>query len=64
MEPWLAGLVLFIAAALGAAGMLVVRHYAREPYFKDPIPPAAVYTVVGTAYMVIVAFVFFVAFES
>ena len=30
----------------------------------DPIPAAAVYTVAGTAYMVIVAFVFFIAFEN
>jgi Protein of unknown function (DUF4239) len=64
MEPWLAGLIILGAAAVGAAAMLVVHRYAREPYFKDPIPAAAVYTVVGTAYMVIVAFVFFVAFES
>ena len=46
--------------------MLVVRRGAPEgSYFKaDALPAAAVYTVVGTAYMVIVAFVFFVAFES
>jgi amino acid transporter len=64
MEPWLAGLVLLGTAALGAAGMLIVRRRAPGSFFKDPIPAAAVYTVVGTAYMVIVAFVFFVAFES
>ena len=64
MEPWQAGLVILVAAALGAAGMLVVRSRAPESFFRDPIPAAAVYTVVGTAYMVIVAFVFFVAFES
>jgi hypothetical protein len=45
--------------------MLLVRRRAPGgTYFKDPIPAGAVYTVVGTAYMVIVAFVFFVAFES
>jgi hypothetical protein len=65
MDLWLAALVIFAAAALGAAGMLIVRRRAPEgTYFKDPIPAGAVYTVVGTAYMVIVAFVFFVAFES
>jgi hypothetical protein len=64
MEPWLAGLIMLGAAALAAAGMLVVRRRSSEPFFGDPVPVAAVYTVVGTAYMVIVAFVFFVAFES
>jgi multisubunit Na+/H+ antiporter MnhC subunit len=65
VDLWLAALVIFGAAALSAAAMLIVRRRAPEgTYFKDPIPAAAVYTVVGTAYMVIVAFVFFVAFES
>jgi hypothetical protein len=65
MDLWLAILVILGAAALSAAGMLIVRRRAPAgTYFKDPIPAGAVYTVVGTAYMVIVAFVFFVAFES
>jgi hypothetical protein len=65
MDPWLAALIILGVAGLSAAAMLVVRRRAPEgTYFKDPIPAGAVYTVVGTAYMVIVAFVFFVAFES
>jgi hypothetical protein len=45
--------------------MLVVRRRAPAgTFFEDPIPGGAVYTVVGTAYMVILAFVFFIAFES
>jgi Protein of unknown function (DUF4239) len=65
MDLWLAALVIFGAAALSAGGMLLVRRRAPAgTYFEDPIPAGAVYTVVGTAYMVIVAFVFFVAFES
>jgi hypothetical protein len=45
--------------------MLIVRRHAPAgTFFKDPIPAGAVYTVAGTAYMVIVAFVFFIAFES
>jgi|SRR5215211_359684 len=65
MELWLAVLVILGAAAVSAVAMLIVRRRAPAgTYFKDPIPAAAVYTVVGTAYMVIVAFVFFVAFES
>jgi hypothetical protein len=65
MELWLAALIILGVAVLSAAGMLVVRRRAPEgTFFKDPIPGGAVYTVVGTAYMVIVAFVFFIAFES
>ena len=65
MEPWLAALIIFGVAALSAAGMLLVRRRAPAgTFFQDPIPGGAVYTVVGTAYMVILAFVFFIAFES
>src|SRR5215211_7349490 len=65
MEPWLAALIILGAAVLSAAGMLIVRRHAPAgTFFKDPIPAGAVYTVAGTAYMVIVAFVFFIAFES
>src|SRR6185436_20550403 len=65
MEPWLAALIIVGAAALRAAGMLIVRRRAPAgTFFKDPIPGGAVYTVAGTAYMVILAFVFFIAFES
>jgi hypothetical protein len=65
MEPWLASLIIVGAAALSAVGMLIIRRFAPAgTVFNDPIPAGAVYTVAGTAYMVIVAFVFFVAFES
>jgi hypothetical protein len=65
MELWLAALIIVGAAALSAVGMLIVRRRAPAgTVFNDPIPGAAVYTVAGTAYMVIVAFVFFIAFES
>jgi hypothetical protein len=65
MEPWLAALIIVAAAALSAVGMLFVRRRAPAgTWFRDPIPAGAVYTVAGTAYMVIVAFVFFIAFES
>ena len=65
MELWLAALIILGAAALSAAGMLIVRRRAPAgTFFHDAIPAGAVYTVVGTAYMVIVAFVFFIAFES
>jgi hypothetical protein len=65
MEPWLAALIIVGAAALSAAGMLIVRRRAPAGSFvKDSVPAGAVYTVAGTAYMVILAFVFFIAFES
>ena len=64
MDIWFAALIILGTAALSAAAMLLVRHRASESFFRDPVPVAAVYSVVGTAYMVIVAFVFFVAFES
>jgi hypothetical protein len=65
LDLWLAALIIVGAAAVSAAVMLFVRRRAPAgTYFKDVVPAGAVYTVVGTAYMVIVAFVFFVAFES
>jgi len=65
MDPWLAALIIVGAAALSAVGMLIARRRAPAgTWFKDPIPAGAVYTVAGTAYMVILAFVFFIAFES
>src|SRR4051794_1739257 len=65
MQPWLAALIILGAAALSAVVMLLIRRHAPPgTVFEDPIPPGAVYTVAGTAYMVIVAFVFFIAFES
>jgi Protein of unknown function (DUF4239) len=65
MDLWLAALIIVGAAAVSAGAMLIVRRRAPAgTYFKDAVPGGAVYTVVGTGYMVIVAFVFFVAFES
>jgi hypothetical protein len=65
MDLWLAALIILGAAALSAGAMLLVRRRAPEgTYVRDAVPAGAVYTVVGTAYMVIVAFVFFIAFES
>jgi hypothetical protein len=50
MEPWLAALIIVGAAALSAAGMLLVRRRAPAgTFFNDPIPACAVYTVAGTA---------------
>jgi hypothetical protein len=65
MNLWLAALIIVGAAAVSVAVMLVVRRAAPSgSYFKDVVPAGALYTVIGTAYMVILAFVFLVAFES
>lgn len=65
MNLWLAALIILGAVALSVAAMLVVRRVAPAgSYFKDVVPAGALYTVIGTAYMVILAFVFLVAFES
>ena len=65
MDLWVAVLIILGAAGLGVVAMLVVRRFAPPgTYFKDVVPAGALYTVVGTAYMVILAFVFLVAFES
>jgi Protein of unknown function (DUF4239) len=65
MSLWLAAVIIVGAAAVAVTGMLLVRRVAPPgTYFKDAVPAGALYTVVGTAYMVILAFVFLVAFES
>jgi hypothetical protein len=65
MNLFLAALIILGAAALSVAAMLVVRRVAPAgSYFRDVVPAGALYTVIGTAYMVILAFVFLVAFES
>jgi hypothetical protein len=65
MSLWLAALIIVGAAALSVAAMLLARRAGPAgSYFKDVVPAGALYTVIGTAYMVILAFVFLVAFES
>jgi negative regulator of sigma E activity len=65
MDLWLAALIILGAVALSVTAMLLVRRVAPAgTYFRDVVPAGALYTVIGTAYMVILAFVFLVAFES
>ncbi len=65
MDLWLAAVIIVGTAAVAVAGLLVVRRTAPVgTYFTDVVPAGALYTVVGTGYMVILAFVFLVAFES
>src|SRR5438067_1857737 len=65
MSLWLAVAILAGAGALAVALMLAVRR--RSPagsFFKDTAEAAGVFAVVGTAFAVLLAFVFFLAFQS
>src|SRR3954447_10703646 len=65
MDLWLAALILVGAAALSVAAMLVVRRVRRqEATSRTWFRRVPCTTVIGTAYMVILAFVFLVAFET
>ena len=57
---------LLIGTSLGAVVlMLVVRRYlAPKGFFRDPVPPAGVFSVLGVALGILIAFVLFLAFES
>jgi hypothetical protein len=65
MNLWLAVAILAGADALAVGLMLALRR--RSPigsFFKDTAEAAGVFAVVGTAYAVLLAFVFFLAFQS
>ena len=64
MELWLAALIIVGAAVLSAAGMLIVRRRAGGNVLQRSDSGGCRVHGGGTAYMVIVAFVFFIAFES
>jgi Protein of unknown function (DUF4239) len=65
MSPVLA-IALLVAVNVATVGaMLFVRHRAPEgSYFRDTQQAAGVFTVAGTAYAVLLAFVFLLAFQS
>jgi hypothetical protein len=65
VSPTLA-IVLLVAANVVTAGlMLLVRRRAPEgSYFHDTTQASGVFTVAGTAYAVLLAFVFLLAFQS
>ena len=65
MSPTLAIVLLVAANALTAGLMLLVRRRAPEgSYFHDTTQASGVFTVAGTAYAVLLAFVFLLAFQS
>ena len=65
MSPTLAIVLLVAANAITAGLMLLVRRRAPEgSYFHDTTQASGVFTVAGTAYAVLLAFVFLLAFQS
>jgi len=65
VSPALAIVLLVAANAVTAGLMLLVRRRAPEgSYFHDTTQASGVFTVAGTAYAVLLAFVFLLAFQS
>jgi Protein of unknown function (DUF4239) len=57
-------LIIALTNALAIAVMLAVRRRSPEGHFRDSQKAAAVFTVIGTAFAVLLAFVFLLAFQS
>ncbi len=61
----LGAILLVVAAdAVAVTIMLLVRRRSPEGHFRDSQKAAAVFTVIGTAFAVLLAFVFLLAFQS
>jgi multisubunit Na+/H+ antiporter MnhB subunit len=61
--------LLVLATAVAVLLMLVVRRFgppkgAAKGFMHDPVPPAGVFSVLGVAFAVLLAFVLFLAFEG
>ncbi len=56
--------IIVVANVLAAGAMLWLRRRSPEGYFADSQKAAGVFTVLGTAYAVLLAFVFLLAFQS
>lgn len=65
MVPLWALAVLFGASAVTILAMLALRRYrAPEGYLRDSVPATGVFSVLGVAFAVLLAFVLFLAFEG
>jgi hypothetical protein len=65
VSPALAIILLVVADAVTVTVMLLLRRHAPEgSFFRDTQQAAGVFTVAGTAYAVLLAFVFLLAFQS
>jgi hypothetical protein len=67
--PLWAVLLLVAVTAIAVLVMLAVRRFgapkgAAKGFMHDPVPPAGVFSVLGVAFAVLLAFVLFLAFES
>ena len=65
MSPTLAIILLVVADTVTVTAMLLLRRHAPQgSFFRDTQQAAGVFTVAGTAYAVLLAFVFLLAFQS
>ncbi|MGH3316352.1 MAG: hypothetical protein ACRDO0_09440 [Nocardioidaceae bacterium] len=69
MVPLWAGVLLVVLTAVAVLLMLAVRRFgapkgAAKGFMHDPVPPAGVFSVLGVAFAVLLAFVLFLAFEG
>jgi hypothetical protein len=64
MIPFLALVLLIGSAGIAVVVMLAVRRASPQGLFHDAVPAAAVFSVLGVAFAVILAFVLFLGFES
>jgi len=65
VSPTLAIILLVVADTVTVTGMLLLRRHAPQgSFFRDTQQAAGVFTVAGTAYAVLLAFVFLLAFQS
>ena len=64
MIPFLALVLLVVSAIAAVLLMLAVRRVSPQGLFRDAVPAAAVFGVLGVAFAVILAFVLFLGFES
>jgi hypothetical protein len=67
--PLWAVALLVVATAVAALLMLAVRRFgppkgAPKGFMHDPVPPAGVFSVLGVAFAVLLAFVLFLSFEG
>src|ERR1700754_5127268 len=69
MVPLWAVALLVVGTAAAVLLMLAVRRFgapkgAAKGFMHDPVPPAGVFSVLGVAFAVLLAFVLFLAFEG
>ena len=69
MVPLWAVALLVVLTVVAVVAMLAVRRFgppkgAAKGFMHDPVPPAGVFSVLGVAFAVLLAFVLFMAFEG